>query len=400
MKVFDSSATFSSAVLNHDLNQHFSNLAEFQSTAEMERSNIYQRLKPEVERVLNSVVTENYAPVNAERLSSVRVAAWNIERGNQLAGILDALNNHPELAKRDLYLLTELDDGMARSGNFNVPREIARCLKLNYVFAPKYIALNKGSGVEAFVAGENTKALHGLGIFSRFPIKNANSIPIPSGKDKMHGKEKRLGGTRALVAEIDHPAGMFRAAVVHLDAHSSRAHRVFQMRTLLDHLETLPVLPVIVGGDWNTTTHNSQSAKRAIMGYWRRVTMGARNVARNHYPFPERFFERGLFDFLEKRGFEWKTLNEIGVGSLHYDVNSFEKNTNLGDWVPAWCFPWIRWAMNRVGGKISLKLDWFTGKNIRLADNSKPKVVGNLNDENGTPLSDHDAIVLDFTVNN
>ncbi len=127
--------------------------------------------------------------------------------------------------------------------------------------------------------------------------------------------------------------------------------------------------------------------------------MGAKNTAQNHYPFPERFFERGLFAFLEKRGFEWESFNEIGIGSLHYDVDSFEKNTNLGDWVPSWCFPWIRWAMGRVGGHISLKLDWFTGKNIRLADGAKPKVISNLQDEKGMLLSDHDAIVLDFCIN-
>ena len=398
MKVIEPSA-IQISVLDHDLEQHFPALAEFESTPEMEQSEIYRRLKPEIERVITAVVQENLAPPVVENSDCVKAVAWNIERGNQIKGIIAALGNHEDLANKDLYLLTELDDGMARSGNLNIPREIAVNLALNYVFAPKYIALNKGSGVEAFVAGENTKALHGLGIFSRFPIKNAHSLPIPSGKDKMHGKEKRLGGTRALIAEIRHPLGAFRAAVVHLDAHSSRTHRVFQMKTLLDHLDTLPALPTIVGGDWNTTTHNSNSARRAIMGYWRRVMMGARNVAQNHYPFPERFFERGLFEFLEQRGFEWKSFNEIGVGSLHYDVNSFEKNTNLGDWVPAWCFPWIRWAMGRVGGRISLKLDWFTGKNIRPAKGTRAKVVGDLTDENGTPLSDHDAIVLDFTLN-
>ena len=86
------------------------------------------------------------------------------------------------------------------------------------------------------------------------------------------------------------------------------------------------------------------------------------------------------------------------LAHLHYDMDSIEKNTNLGDWVPAWCFPFIRWAAGRVGGKVSLKLDWFTGKNIKVAPDSQPKVVGNLKDGD-IPLSDHDAIVLDFTLN-
>lgn len=397
MQVISPSAA-STNVLEHDLRQYFPALARFESTPEMEASELYQKIKPEVERVLNAVVQENFAPQDVEKTDCVRATAWNIERGIQIAGILDALRNHTDLSGRDLYLITELDDGMARSHNLNIPHEIAKNAQLNYAFAPKYIALNKGSGVEAFVEGENTKALHGIGIFSRFPLRNAHSIAIPSGKDKMAGKEKRLGGTRALVAEIEHPLGVFRAAVVHLDAHSSRAHRVFQLKTLIEHLETLPALPTIIGGDWNTTTHNSQSATRAIMGYWRRVLMGAKNVATNHYPFPERFFEKELFAMLEQRGFTYQEFNETGAGTLHYDMNSFEKNTNLGDWVPAWCFPWIRWAMEKVGGKVSLKLDWFAGQNITLAPNSKPKVVGNLQTADGTPLSDHDAIVVSFVI--
>ena len=390
------SDNISSVEIIHDLPKYFPDLAKFESSEEMRASPLYQRIEPEIERVLQTVVNENFADTPLAKTDFVTAAAWNIERGNQLAGILDALTHHRDLRERDLYLITELDDGMARSANKNVPRELARNLKLNYVFAPKYIALNKGSGVEAFVAGENTKALHGIGIFSKYPIKNAHSIPIPSGKDKMRGKEKRLGGTRALIADIEHSCGEFRAAVVHLDAHSSRAHRVLQMQTLLDHLETLPALPAIIGGDWNTTTHNSQTAQRAILGYWRRVMMGARNVAQNHYPFPERFFEKALFEMLEKRGYEYQSLNETGAGTLHYDVDSIEKNVNLGDWIPAWCFPFIRLAMARVGNRASLKIDWFAGKNIKLADNAKPKVVGNLQTQDGTPLSDHDAIVLNF----
>jgi hypothetical protein len=46
-----------------------------------------------------------------------------------------------------------------------------------------------------------------------------------------------------------------------------------------------------------------------------------------------------------------RPFNEDGAGTIHYDVESIEKNTNLRDWVPEWCFPFIFWAPNRVGGK-------------------------------------------------
>jgi endonuclease/exonuclease/phosphatase family metal-dependent hydrolase len=386
--------THSPAILDHHLDRVFPELRQFDSTPEMERSAVYQSVKREVERILNAVVVENFAPKDFAADETVRALAWNIERGSRFEGIVEALENHPQLNDRDVLLLTELDYGMARSGNRFVARELAERLEMNYAFAPVYIALQKGSGVEEFVAGENTKSLHGLAMFSKYPLTNIHAIPLPNGKDKMLGKEKRIGHLRALVADIEHPAGRFRAVTLHLDAHSSRKHRQRQMRLVLDHLETLPELPTVIGGDWNTTTYNSQTATRAILGYWRRVMMGVKNVVHNHFPHPDRYFEKSLFGELEKRGYDYKNLNELGVGTLHYDVESIEKNTNLRDWVPAWCFPFIFWAARRVGGRVSGRLDWFAGKGIRVT--GKPKTIGDLTDAENAPLSDHDAIALDF----
>jgi hypothetical protein len=384
-------------VLDHDLNQYFPELLKFETIEETENSGVYKKIRVDVERILNAVVVENFAETDADtRKQFVEIAAWNIERGNIFDGILDALKNHKQLQDKDLLLLTELDYGMARSKNRFVAQELAKELKLNYAFAPVYIALQKGSGVEAQASGENTKSIHGLAMFSKFPMLNAHAIPLPNGKDKMFGNEKRLGYLRALVAEIDHPIGLFRAVTIHLDAHSSRKHRKSQMEIIVNHLKTLPEMPTIIGGDWNTTTFNSQTSTRAILGYFRRVAMGVRNVAKNHYPFPDRFFERPMFAMLERQGFEYKRFNNLGLGTLHYELESVEKNTNLRDWVPEWCFPFIFWAARRVGKTISARLDWFAGKGIEIV--GEPQTIGNLKDESGISLSDHDAIALDFTV--
>jgi len=399
-------------ILDHDLNRHFPELLKFESTPEMEASDLWKEIRGEAESILNAVVVESLSepgaiatglrndseenPVDTASGPDIKALAWNIERGIVFGGILDALQNHEDLKDKDLLLLTELDHGMARSGNRYVAQEIAKTLNLNYAFAPVYIALQKGSGVEAAMDGENTKSIHGLAMFSKWPMRNVHAIPLPNGKDKMWGKEKRLGSLRALFADIDHPLGTFRAVTVHLDAHCSRAHRQMQVRLILDHLDSLPELPTLIGGDWNTTTFNSQSSTRAIMGYWRRVFMGPKNVARNHLPHPERFFEKPLFDMLERRGYNFRDLNNIGEGTLHYHVESIEKNTNLRDWVPEWCFPFIFWAANRVGGSVSGRLDWFAGKRLNPAPGSFPKTIGSLVDEAGTPLSDHDAIVIDL----
>ena len=188
-------------ILDHDLNQYFPELLKFNSLEETEKSAVYQKIKPDVERILNAIVAENFSnrsTSKAQNPKSVSTVAWNIERGSIFEGIADALENHPELKDKDLYLLTELDYGMARSGNRFVAQELAKRLNLNYAFAPVYIALQKGSGVESDSEGENTRSIHGLAIFSKYPLKNLNTVALPNGKDKMHGKEKRLGWLRAL----------------------------------------------------------------------------------------------------------------------------------------------------------------------------------------------------------
>ena len=386
-------------VLEHDLNQYFDDLMDFEYMAEVEKSDVWPKIQETHDEIMNSVVCENFSETKPEGKDRVTSVAWNIERGRIFEGIVEALENHEDLKEKDLYILTELDYGMARSGNRFVAREIAQKLKLNYAFAPVYIALQKGSGIESDLEGENTNSIHGLAVFSKYPLKNVHAVDLPNGKDKMIGKEKRLGYLRALVADVEHPAGTFRSVTVHLDVHCSRKHRQEQIRIIMDHLETLPKLPTVIGGDFNTTTYNAQNATRAILGFWRRVFMGVNNVVKNHYPYPDQYFERGLFEEFEKKGFEYKKFNDYGKGTLHYDMENAAYNTNLGDWVPQWCFPFIFWASRKVGGKFSLRLDWYVGRDIEVAEGTSPKVVGNLVDDEDTPLSDHDAITLDFVIN-
>src|SRR5215203_1460383 len=167
------------SILDHDLAKYFPDLLKFESTPEMEASELYARIRSEVERILNAVVVEDLSETGAvatgdcvdiekppvatapgsDRISAL---AWNFERGNVFEGIVEALTDHAQLKDKDVLLLTELDYGMARSGNRFVAREIAERLNLNYAFAPVYIALQKGSGVESASEGENTKSIHGL----------------------------------------------------------------------------------------------------------------------------------------------------------------------------------------------------------------------------------------------
>ena len=382
--------------LNHSLQGYFPLLQNFSSTRELEAAPIYGELRTEIERVLGGTVHEDFSSGTNEKPSHFRATAWNIERGLRLEGIIRVLQEHPRLSQSDLLLVTELDYGMTRTQNRFVARDLAVALGMNYAFAPSYLNLNKGAGLESNSPGENTHALHGNALFSRFPIREAHSVALPNGKDKMKGGEKRLGCQRAVLSLVDHPLGTIRAVSVHLDAHCTQRHRQYQMKLILDHLDGWhPTLPALVGGDWNTSTYNSKNATYSILGYARRILMGVQNVLENHYPYPDRWFERHLFRELDRQGYRYRDLNELGVCTLHYNVEDLSINENMGEWIPDWCFWFIEWALKKQQGRCSLKLDWFAGKDIVPHPEQPPVVVGKLGAEDG-PLSDHDPIVLDF----
>ncbi len=387
-----------SAIVESGFYPFLRELAQFKTTRELERSALYGKLKPDIQSVLERVWHERIldTPANDFRGDSIQAVAWNIERGIRADAVARFFSEHLALKRADILLLSELDWGMARTGNRFIARDLARALAMDYAFAPCYVALTKGAGVEKDVPGDNQESLHGNALLSRFPMDRVHSLPLPNGKDKMCGAEKRIGCQRALIADVRHPRGMFRAVSLHLDAHSSQRHRYLQIRQVLDHLETLtPRLPVLIGGDWNTTTHDASRALYSILGYVRRVGMGVRNVVVNHYPHPERWFERRLFRELERRGYKYKELNQPGECTLHYDVRDIAANLNMGEWVPQWCFWFINWALQHTGGTCSMKLDWFAGSGIRPREPAA--VISGLRDE-GRPVSDHDPIVLSFQI--
>ena len=371
----------------------FPQLARYDSTAELLVDPLYRSIEPLVRRVLESPETGDFTDGAGPAQPHYRVVAWNLERGIEFEGQLDAVRRHPMLAGADVLLLTETDVGMARSANRAVAQELARALRMNFAFGPCYLNLSKGAGIESQAAGVNELGLHGNAVLSRYPLHNVRLIGLRNGKDKMRGREKRLGRQTALLAEVVFPNYRTEVVSAHLDAQSSQRHRRDQMRDVLEALS--PGGPVIIGGDWNTTTYNSSSAFRAIMGFWLRVFMGPDNVIRNHYLHPYRRFERELFELLEARGFDYRRCNVLGERTTSYDVEDVKTHKNLREWVPAWCFAFIRWALRNHNGQCPLKIDWFATRNVNCRN---PAVTHDLREGRATPLSDHDAIAVEVVV--
>lgn len=394
--------------IEHDLHPHFPDLLKFNSTKSLEDSELYRQLKPKILKVLHSyeLASADAAPLGE---SYYRAVAWNIERGTCFPEILHFLRNHPVLSKADVLLLTETDLGMARSGNRNIARDLAQALGMNYFFAPSYLNLEKGNGNEREAEGDNELGLHGNAILSRYPIHRPRIVPIPNSHDKMHGKEKRLGSQRALIATVDFAGTPVRVGCLHVNVRSTQKKRKEEVEAVVRAInEEQSEEGVLIGGDWNTSTYDSHSALSSIIGFWVRVLMGVNHVMWNHYPYPERRFEKKLFDMLEKGGFTFRDCNELGVCTNHYSMEDLKAFKNLRDWLPLWCFRFIEWSLRNHDGKCSFKLDWFAQKGLKVlgsreasSDRKGPsqpaKVIGDLR-HNSKPASDHDAIAFDFRI--
>lgn len=334
-----------------------------------------------------------------------RVTAWNVERGTQLAGLIACLQADAQLRHSDVLLLTETDHGMARSANRHVTQELAQALRMHYYFVPAYLNLTKGTEDEAGVDVENTEALHGNAILSRYPMDDRQSIPLPNGIDKMRGQEKRLGSQRAVVATIRFPQGPLRAVCVHLDAHSSPRFRARQMGIVLDWLARHDMgLPVLIGGDWNTGTGDATSPRTVVQHLLYHLLLGIQRLRREHYPYPYRRFERALFGALERHGYDYLSWNEPGGCTVHHYIEAFAQSVKWQEWLPSWVFPLARHVV-RDTGCCSLKLDWFAGRRLQVATEATAaradgtqalgaKVVPGLRHA-GCPVSDHDAILVD-----
>src|SRR4029450_9111008 len=145
-----------------DNNQDLVNqLRRFTRFSELRDSEFYHEHEEEIRTLLREPRVYEFPGVRPRLRSFVRVVEWKIERGTKLAGIIKVLNFHPVLRFSDLLLLNELDDGMIRSGDVNVPFDLSQAIEAHAVFGVEYLELTKGVGLEANLPGENSRALHG-----------------------------------------------------------------------------------------------------------------------------------------------------------------------------------------------------------------------------------------------
>ena len=384
--------------ITHELASHYAELRAVKNRRALEQSALWQRIRAEVERVTSAVEQGDAEPEpGAPRARPVRAAAWNIQRGTRYDAILGALRDDPVLREVDLMLLSEIDCGLGRSGNRNVPRELAEALGRSYAFAPSYLTLQDDWG-ENRAGAANTTALAGMAILSRLPIRRAENVDLPALRDKFSSSERRLGNKHALLVEVDTPTGPLLVGACHLDSNASPRQRAQQLAALLDRMPGgagagLPAdnVPAIVGGDFNSSTHDLSSVLASVRDVVRKVLTAGVRRSIDGYMQPARCGEQPLFGLLEARGFTVDGFNDARP-TYRYDFNdpyALQKLRRVGG--PP-LVSLVRWLLRRWNQCLPARLDWFAGRATRALSATVVEPRGS----DGLPVSDHAAVVCDL----
>lgn len=325
-----------------------------------------------------------------------RAICWNLERGKNFEAILQTFKTSTHFQNVDLFFLTEVDWGMARSGNRNITAELGKELGYYAYFAPSYFNLTQGHGSERHIEGQNQYGLHGKAILSRYPLQNLKSVGMPNATNKLKSKEARLGEKRVLLGDLNFASEKITLACAHLDAFSSPKTRMLQLREPVKHCAFHS--RVLISGDWNTNSINSTSGPTLFKSMIRQLLLpGPQKMIRDHFPYPYRHFDRPLFEMLTQYGFDYESLNELGVGTFDLFENDQEMGAMVSDQYPRWLVKKVNEVIIRSGGLVSLKLDWFAGKNIKAQSSKVIRLQKGIDYQHPQRPSDHHPIYLEFS---
>lgn len=371
--------------MNHGLTPYFDELRAIKTRKQLLKSPLWQKIGGEVETVLDGLEVVD-APDARPLAETFRVAAWNIQRGMNLDAQIAVLRDHPELSRADVLLLSEVDNGMGRSNNRHVARELAAALGMGYAFAVSYVALEDDFGENA-QGLPSTLALAGNAILSRAPFVKAVNADVPAVRDKFSSSEKRLGRKRAAVAQIQHVHGPVTFAQAHLDSNADAAQRTIQLAAILDEAEKLGG-PILLGGDLNTTTYQYSSTFRLVRDLCHKLFVTGFAGTVDNYLTPEKRYEQPIFELLASRGMMVDGFNARGGGTVRYDFNTEYALQKVKKAVGGMMTRWLVRRLRPWNGVVAAHLDWFAGKGLAPRDPQVLRLPGH--------PSDHDPIVVDL----
>jgi endonuclease/exonuclease/phosphatase family metal-dependent hydrolase len=287
----------------------------------------------------------------------LRVAAWNVQRGRRPAALADRLYE----SGADVCLLSELDDGMARTDNEDTADAIATDMLAGYVFGVEFVELGLGDDEEqqAATGRANERGLHGNAILSPAYLRDPVVVRLPgsgAGWFAADSSQPRVGGRIAVLATVDLDGVPVELASVHLENRTTAAHRAEQMEVILRAVdERSDGGPAVVGGDLNTLgVPYADLLDRSLVRQLRQEEPTRFTWPVAHEP---------LFEVARAHGFEWTDAN-VAAPTTEHDAGG------LPDHVP-------------------LKLDWIL---VRGLVARRPAVIP------ASGLSDHHAVSVGVRV--
>ena len=262
------------------------------------------------------------------------VAAWNLER----CLFPGESAEHLRATDAPLVLLSEMDDGMARTGQRHTTAEVAAGLGMHYAYGVEFVELGLGSDTEREFCKDdfNEKGFHGNALMASVPLRRPFFVRLWGERLWFMdgGDQPRVGERLAIGSLVETEAGAFVAVSTHLESATTAAYRERQVKELIDTLDAaFPGLPVLIGGDLNTGNHVGGD-----------------------------FEAEGLFAMSAARGF---TRHGGLLGQMTTRPSLITRRP-----------------------KRAMKLDWFLARGLRIGES---RIIASL-DASGRPLSDHDLI--------
>ena len=277
--------------------------AALEKNAEGRAIDVLQRSIPEID----DIEVANGAAA-AQPGKTLRVVAWNMERGRYWKDGARLIREHDALRDPDFLLMGEMDLGMARSGNAHTTKELARELGMNYAYGVEFLELTGGElGEREQYPGANDWGYHGNAILSRYPLRDVRLLRFPgiekwyAGVNANEGErvQKRLGGRMALLATVRLGTRDVTVVVTHLESSAKdAAARSREVALLLDEIRAYAKdTPVILGGDMNATPDEAMfTAMRAAglrpedsneltVGTRQRLADGKVSILENHIDY-------------------------------------------------------------------------------------------------------------------
>ncbi len=318
------------------------------------------RIVPSLQAILNSGVPYDQALSSVEARRSIsgtpawtlKVAAWNVERCKNVEAAATIL----EAQDCDLILLTEMDCGMARSGNIHTTQILADRLGTDYAFGIEFIEFGHGNQteIELFDGQENNTGLHGNAVLSRVALDGIWLLRLSGGElwSNLDWHSDRAGSRMAMFVTTKIAGRPFVVVNTHLESLPHPELRARQAREIIDTLDLhFAGLPALVAGDMNPA--------------------GLPEGAMDPAVHPDWFFEpqrhEPLFAEFAKAGFMWSSAN-----------TAQHTRRMLAN---GWPRPPFK------------KLDWFFTRGLAAAD---PLVVAAC-DADRSPISDHEMILTTVT---